>query len=41
MLKKTADFGLPVANGRNGYKIAAGSIVYTCFSSDFFHKDAD
>ncbi len=41
VLNKTADFGLPVANGRNGYKIESGSIVYTCFSSDFFHKDAD
>lgn len=39
---KTKSFGLPVQKKRDGsYKIGAGEIVYTCFSSDFFVEDAD
>ena len=43
---KTQNFNLPVRRLRSGphrglYKIPSGSHIYTCFSSDFFHKDAD
>ncbi len=43
---KTKSFSLPVQQLRGGefkgfYKIPPGSLIYTCFSSDFFHKDAD
>lgn len=39
---KTKSFGLPVRKKRDGsYKVGAGEMVYTCFSSDFFVEDAD
>lgn len=39
---KTKNFDLPVQKKRDGtYKIPAGSMVYTCFTSDFFLEDAD
>lgn len=43
---KTRSFGLPVRKIRSGmyrdmYKVPSGSMIYTCFSSDFFHADAD
>ena len=43
---KTKNFNLPVRILRSGphkglYKVPSGSLIYTCFSSDFFHKDAD
>ena len=39
---KTKNFALPVQKKRNGnYKLEAGKIVYTCFSSDFLVEDAD
>lgn len=46
IVQKTASFNLPVRRLRSGefkgrYKIPAGSYLYTCFSSDFFHQDAD
>ena len=46
VVKKTRNFGLPVRKLRSGknkgyYKVPAGSLFYTCFSSDFFHRDAD
>lgn len=46
VVRKTQNFNLPVRKLRAGeyrgfYKIPAGSHIYTCFSSDFFHKDAD
>ena len=46
VVRKTQSFNLPVRRLRAGqykgfYKIPAGSHIYTCFSSDFFHKDAD
>lgn len=45
-VQKTQAFNLPVRVLRAGehkglYKIPSGSHVYTCFSSDFFHADAD
>ena len=46
VVRKTQSFNLPVRRLRNGahkglYKIPAGSHIYTCFSSDFFHPKAD
>ncbi len=46
VVQKTENFDLPVRVLRSGpnkgrYKIPCGSHFYTCFSSDFFHKDAD
>ncbi len=46
VVQKTDSFDLPVRVLRSGpnkgrYKIPCGSHIYTCFSSDFFHKDAD
>lgn len=39
---KTGAFNLPVRKKRSGeYKISAGSVVNTCFTSDFFLEDAD
>lgn len=42
MVTKTKNFDLPVRRKRNGeYKLPSGTIVYTCFTSDFFVEDAD
>ena len=46
VVQKTQAFNLPVRILRSGpnkgeYKIPSGSHIYTCFSSDFFHQDAD
>ncbi len=46
LVRKTQAFLLPVRVLRSGayqgaYKIPSGSRIYTCFSSDFFHADAD
>lgn len=46
VVQKTQAFHLPVRTLRSGtlrgeYTIPSGSRIYTCFSSDFFHKDAD
>jgi protein gp37 len=39
---KNKCFGAPVERKKNGeYKIPAGTLVYTCFTSDFFIEDAD
>lgn len=39
---KTKNFDLPTRRKRNGeFKIPPGTLVYTCFTSDFFIKDAD
>lgn len=45
-VEKTKSFNLPVSRFRAGeykgrFKVPAGSFVYTCFSSDFFHLEAD
>ena len=40
--RKTQAFDLPIRRKRDGsYKIAPGSVVYTCFTSDFLLRDAD
>lgn len=42
IVSKTKNFDLPVQRKRNGeYKIASDSMLYTCFTSDFFVEDAD
>ncbi len=39
---KTKNFELPIKRDRRGeYKIAPGSRVFTCFTSDFFYERAD
>ena len=40
--RKTAAFDLPIKRKRDkSYKISSGKVVFTCFTSDFFLKDAD
>jgi len=42
IVRKTKSFDLPIQKKRNGeYKIPTGTLVYTCFTSDFFVEDAD
>ncbi len=42
LCRKTGSFKLPLARTRAGeYKLAPGSMVYTCFTSDFLLQDAD
>ena len=46
VVQKTDSFNLPVKRLRSGkykgrYRIPPGSNISTCFSSDFFHPDAD
>ncbi len=46
IVQKMASFNLLVRKLRSGehkgrYKIPVGSHIFTCFSSDFFHPDAD
>lgn len=39
---KTKSFDLPVRKKRNGdFKLPSGTLVYTCFTSDFLVADAD
>lgn len=40
--RKTNDFNLPIKKDRRGnYKVPSGSLIMTCFSSDFLLDDAD
>ena len=42
IVAKTQQFDVPVRKKRNGeYTVPSGSLVYTCFTSDFFVEDAD
>lgn len=42
VVAQTKNFDLPLRKKRNGeYKIPSGTLVYTCFTSDFFVEDAD
>lgn len=42
IISRTAHFELPVKRDRKGnYKIPPGTMVFTCFSSDFFVEEAD
>jgi len=41
-VRKTSAFYLPVAHARDGgYKVPPGSMIWTCFTSDFLLEDAD
>ena len=40
IVKKTNDFYLPIAHARDGsYKVPSGSLIWTCFTSDFLLED--
>lgn len=40
--RKTAAFDFPIKRKRDkSYKLPSGKVVFTCFTSDFFLKDAD
>lgn len=42
MVTQTKNFDLPTRRKRNGeYKVPSETLVYTCFTSDFFVEDAD
>ena len=42
LVHKTAMFRMPVQRDRSGrYKIPSGTLMWTCFTSDFFIEDAD
>lgn len=42
VVTQTKSFDLPVRRKKNGeYKVPSGTLVYTCFTSDFFVSDAD
>lgn len=42
IIKKTEKFNLPLQQKRDkSYKIPAGNLVYTCFTSDFLIEEAD
>ena len=42
IVRKTNAFYLPIAHARDGsYKIPSGTMIWTCFTSDFLLDDAD
>lgn len=42
VVRQTKNFDVPLRRNRKGeYKIPSGTLVYTCFTSDFFVEDAD
>lgn len=43
IITKTKNFDLPIQKKKRSgdYKIPAGTLIYTCFTSDFFLEDAD
>ena len=42
IVTKTASFSLPIRRNRKGeWKVPAGTLVWTCFTSDFFIEEAD
>ena len=42
VVHKTGSFSLPLSKSRSGeWKIPSGSLVFTCFTSDFFIEEAD
>ena len=43
LVRKTGDFNLPVRKSKKtgDYQLPPGSMVWTCFTSDFFLEDAD
>ncbi|MCE5188881.1 MAG: phage Gp37/Gp68 family protein [Eubacteriales bacterium] len=42
IVQKTSGFYLPISHARDGsYRIPSGSMIWTCFTSDFLLEDAD
>ncbi|MCR5814146.1 MAG: phage Gp37/Gp68 family protein [Desulfovibrio sp.] len=42
LVRKTASFDLPLRTNRQGeYIVPSGTLLYTCFTSDFFLEEAD
>ena len=42
IVTKTANFNLPIRRDRQGnWKVPSGTLMWTCFTSDFFIEDAD
>jgi hypothetical protein len=42
IVTKTASFNLPIRRDRQGnWKVPSGSLMWTCFTSDFFIEEAD
>lgn len=42
IVTKSKNFDAPIARYKNGnYKLPSGSMIYTCFTSDFFLEEAD
>ncbi len=42
IVHKTSSFGMPTSRDRYGnYKIPSGTLIFTCFTSDFFIEEAD
>ena len=42
VVTKTASFNLPVRRDRSGnWKVPSGTLMWTCFTSDFFIEEAD
>ena len=42
VVTKTASFNLPIRRNRNGnWKVPPGTLMFTCFTSDFFIEEAD
>ena len=42
VVAKTASFNLPIRRDRRGeWKVPSGTLMWTCFTSDFFIEDAD
>ena len=42
VVTKTASFNLPIRRDRSGnWKVQSGTLMWTCFTSDFFIEDAD
>ena len=42
VVTKTASFNLPIRHDRRGdWKVPSGTLMWTCFTSDFFIEDAD
>jgi len=41
-VRKTASFDLPIRRNRKGqFKVPSGTLLWTCFTSDFFIEEAD
>lgn len=42
VVTKTSSFNLPICRNRSGkWKVPSGTLMWTCFTSDFFIEEAD